>query len=157
MALDREARAESVGRLGIQAQPRALRIRACSPQRRDAEATSAVAQDEAASAELAGLLRCEVCYALARDVWEPARQAVHAAAAMPPDDRLLRLLRRSCQAQARLLCCAHCGNLVPAVYGSRVGAGCDSFALIRSWFVCLLFCFMLTDSGQVLTRTVCGN
>ena len=120
MALDREARAESVGR---------LRIRACSPQRRDAEATSAVAQDEAASAELAGLLRCEVCYALARDVWEPARQAVHAAAAVPPDDRLLRLLRRSCQAQARLLCCTHCGNLVPAVYGSQVGAGCVALLL----------------------------
>lgn len=93
--------------------------------RRDAEATSAVAQDEAASAELAGLLRCEVCYALARDVWEPARQAVHAAAAVPPDDRLLRLLRRSCQAQARLLlCCAHSAKLIPAAYGSQAWAWC---------------------------------
>lgn len=94
----------------------------CSPLRRDAEATSAVAQDEAASAELAGLLRCEVCYALARDVWEPARQAVHAAAAVPPDDRLLRLLRRSCQAQARqLLCCAHSAMLIHAAYEWQPG------------------------------------
>ncbi|KAK9839533.1 hypothetical protein WJX81_007657 [Elliptochloris bilobata] len=67
--------------------------------RRDAERTNAAAQEEAASAELAGLVRCEVCYALARGVWEPARQAVHATAAIPPDDRLLRLLRHSCQSQ----------------------------------------------------------
>ncbi len=66
---------------------------------RDAEQTTAAAQDEAASAELAGLVRCEVCYALAAGAWGAARQMVHAGASVPSDDRLLRLLRHSCHTQ----------------------------------------------------------
>ena len=110
--------------------------------RRDAETTSAMAQDEAASAELAGLLRCEVCYALARGVWEPARQAVHAAAAVPPNDRLLRLLRGSCQGQARLL--LHCDRCAKLFFccNRQPGAG-----FVRALLVLIVW---------LLERCVCG-
>ena len=73
---------------------------------RDAEQTTAAAQDEAASAELAGLVRCEVCHTLAAGAWGAARQMVHAGAGVPSDDRLLRLLRHSCHTQV----CSLLGN-----------------------------------------------
>ena len=89
---------------------------------RDAEQTTAAAQDEAASAELAGLVRCEVCHTLAAGAWGAARQMVHAGASVPSDEWLLRLLRNSCHTQV----------------GSHLGiASLQAWHMLPSYSLCL--------------------
>jgi len=68
---------------------------------RDVDSATAAVQDEAVSAELAGLMRCETCHALAAAAWDAARAQVHALGRLPPEGALQRLLQHSCQSQVR--------------------------------------------------------